>query len=152
MMVMLVMIISIMAWAMLNQNTYAQDEAGFSIIPKSEWLDGNEIKDIAVGGSVWDKYNEKAKNIGEGDTGTADQIQSGIMTWDTILNYIVYLAKFIGELGLLIAALVLIYMWYDRAVKVFLFSNSKISSVIKGLLVIIWAYLIVMLVYNAFIA
>ncbi len=132
--------------------TYAQEELDFSIIPKSEWLDGNEIKNIAEWGSVRDNYNREAENIGTDETRTADQIQSGIMNRDTILNYIVYLARFIWELGLLIAALVLIYMGYDRAAKVFSFSDSKISMVIKWLIVVIGAYFIVMLVYNAFIS
>ncbi|PID34832.1 MAG: hypothetical protein CR971_01175, partial [candidate division SR1 bacterium] len=131
-------------------NTYAQDEVDFAIIPKSEGLDGNEIKDIAKGGSVWDNYNKAAQRIGKGDTGTADQIQSGIMDWDTLLNYIVYLAQFIGELGLLIAAFVFIYIGYEKASKVFSFGEGFIGSVTKGLIVIIGAYFIVKFLYNAF--
>lgn len=81
------------------------------------------------------------------------QLSTGIMNWDTLLDYIVYLAKFIGQLGLLIAALVFILMGYKKAVEAFGGSaKSPIAMVIKGLLIIIFAYFIVRMLYNAFLS
>lgn len=136
----------------LSGPIYAQ-EVDFSIIPKSDGLQWNEVQDIAKWGSVRENYNKKAANLGKDkDKWLANQINSGIMNWDTLLNYIVYLAKFIGQLWLLVAAFVLMYLGYEKAMKVFSFGDSKISMVIKGLIVIIWAYFIVKFLYNAFLS
>ncbi len=127
--------------------THAQTEVDFSIIPKSEGLEWDVYDTVTKWWWVWDAYNKKADELE-----LADQINSGIINWDTLLNYIVYLAKFLGQLGLLIATFVLIYIWYDKAMQVYSFSDSKVGMVIKWLIVIIWAYFIVKFLYNAFIS
>lgn len=48
-----------------------------------------------------------------------DEFASGIMTWDTVLDYITYLIRFLGQIGLLIGALMIVYAGYLYASSVF---------------------------------
>lgn len=66
----------------------------------------DKVTDIAVWGEVWDKYREVNK---DGDMTLWEQFASGIMTWDTILDYAVYLIKFMWQIVLLIFALLIIW-------------------------------------------
>lgn len=131
------------------QGNWDVGESDFAIIPESEKDWSNVINDIAQWGSVWDKYNDKANSE---EMSLADQIATGVMTWDTLLDYIVYLARFLWQLGLLIAAMVIIYIWYEKAMKVFHFWDTKISNVILGILVIAFAYAIIKLFYSFFLS
>ncbi len=151
-----IFIFGIIAWGTMMMSfvpqTYAQGvdiwDSDFAVIPESDKNSNDIIKEIAQGWEVWDKYNEKAVS----DMSLADQLTTGVMTWDTLLDYIVYLARFLGQLGLLIAAIVIIYIGYSKAVKVFSFEDSPISNVIKGILVIASAYAIVRFLYYAFVS
>ncbi|NOZ44413.1 MAG: hypothetical protein GXP45_04720 [bacterium] len=40
------------------------------------------------------------------------------MTWDTLLDYVVYLIKFLSQLGLVIGAIMFIYAGYMYATSV----------------------------------
>jgi len=69
----------------------------FYIIPEPENQD-DRVKAVkavndAKGGSVVDIYNTQATKLK-----TAEQLASGIMTRDTILDYILYLVSFLSQL------------------------------------------------------
>lgn len=82
--------------------TYAQSQSNdFEIIPKatSQQTVTNAVNDVgSEGGNVRDNYNTQAKKLNN----VGDQMASGIMTRDTLLDYVVYLIKFLSQLGILI--------------------------------------------------
>ncbi|MEI7918857.1 MAG: hypothetical protein WCH65_01220 [bacterium] len=82
--------------------TYAQSQSNdFEIIPKatSQQTVTDAVNDVgSEGGNVRDNYNSQAKKLNN----VGDQMASGIMTRDTLLDYVVYLIKFLSQLGILI--------------------------------------------------
>lgn len=136
--------------------SFAQTPNDFEIIPKTT-SGGVEAAVEAVGqtgGSVRDTYNEQAKAM-EGKVG--DQIASGIMTRDTLLDYIVYLVRFLSQIGIVIGVLMIIYAGYLYASSIFSPSNmskgkSAITNAIIGVLVIAFSYAIIKLLTSAFLS
>ncbi|MDR0650318.1 MAG: hypothetical protein LBG59_02685 [Candidatus Peribacteria bacterium] len=47
------------------------------------------------------------------------QIATGIMNWNTILQYLIYLTRFVSQIGLFIGALMIIFAGYKYATNVF---------------------------------
>ena len=125
---------------------WAQD---LSIIP--EWDDvWNIVREIATWGKVWSNYRDKVEHW---NLTLWQQFASWIMSWDTILDYCVYLAKFLWEVALLVWALALIYLWYEKIWKAIKpESSTPFSKVIVWILVIIFAYAIIKLIWSAFIS
>jgi hypothetical protein len=86
-----------------------------------------------------------------------DQIASGIMTRDTLLDYVVYLVKFLSQIGIVIGVLMIIYAGYLYASSAFSPSNmskgkSAITNAIIGVLVIAFSYAIMKLLTSAFLS
>ena len=104
--------------------------------------------------SVWWEVMAKQKDlIKSWDMTLSDQLSSWIMSWDTILDYCVYLVKFLWEVALLVWAVAIIYLWYKRITKEFLGNQPKgLTMVIIWILIIIFAYVIVKLLRSAFIS
>lgn len=128
---------------------FADDD--LSIMPG--WNNGwnnawQAVRDIAVWWEVMERYKDKADKLTLGE-----QFSSGIMNWDTILDYCVYLAKFLGQVALLIWALALIYLWYQKIRKsIKPESQTDIGKIVVWILVIVFAYVIVKLIWSAFIS
>jgi hypothetical protein len=61
---------------------------------------------------------------------------TGIMNWDTILDYVVYLVKFLSQLGLLIGACMFIYAGYMYATQIMWGDEGKGKNAMKY--AIIW--------------
>jgi hypothetical protein len=59
--------------------------------------------------NFWDIYREKAAELEQSDNSLGNQMASGVMSWDTVLDYFVYLIRFASQIGLLIGALMIIY-------------------------------------------
>ncbi|HMS90805.1 MAG TPA: hypothetical protein PKC87_01165 [Candidatus Absconditabacterales bacterium] len=137
--------------------SFAQTQNDFEIIPKATSGGGVSTAVEAVGktgGSVRDTYNQEAKAM-EGKVG--DQIASGIMTRDTLLDYIVYLVRFLSQIGIVIGVLMIIYAGYLYASSIFSSSNmskgkSAITNAIIGVLVIAFSYAIMKLLTSAFLS
>jgi len=146
--------------------SFAQD-VDFSILP--EKIDDEQImkdvtavwdvhnKDIDINDeydSVWDKYKEIAHDK-DGERRTLwDKLASGIINWDTLLDYVVYLIKFLSQLWLLIGAIMIIYAGYMYASSVFSSkepSTDPIKHAITGIVVISFSYAIMKILTNAFI-
>lgn len=148
----------------LTSAVHAQD-MGFEVIPESDQSTSNigkVVTDISVWWSVWDKYKDEAYGIEsvnsawvrvrEGsDLSLWDQFASGVMTWDTILDYAVYLVKFIGQLALLAWALWIIYLWYKKATEHLKFEWT-LGKIVIWILVISFAYVIVKVIWSMFIS
>ena len=137
--------------------SFAQTSTDFEIIPKASSGGGvaNAVK--AVGqtwGSVRDTYNTQASGM---KNKVGDQIASGIMTRDTLLDYIVYLVRFLSQIGIFIGVVMIIYAGYLYASSIFSPSNmskgkSAITNAIIGVLVIAFSYAIMKLLTSAFLS
>lgn len=128
----------------------------FEIIPKSNsW--GQVEKAVSEVGKdwwkVWQNYNDQAKKMNS--LGSVwDQIASGIMTWDTLIHYVIYLIRFISQIGLLVGWIMIIYAWYLYATTIFGGDPSKWKTAIKDaiiwILIVSFSYAIMKLLTAAF--
>lgn len=150
---------SIALWLLiLPIHSFAQQTSNdFEIIPKAS--SGGKVTQAVeavgkTGGSVRNTYNQQASGLA-GSVG--DQLASGIMTRDTLLEYIVYLVRFLSQIGIFIGVLMIIYAGYLYASSVFSPSNmakgkSAITNAIIGVLVIAFSYAIMKLLTSAFLS
>jgi len=118
-----------------------------------EWNEDKVIEYVSWV-SVWWEVMERQKDlVKNGNMSMADQIRSWIMGWDTILDYCAYLARFLWEVALLVWALAIIFLWYKRITKnVFWEAPKGLTMIIIWLLVVIFAYVIVKLLWYSFIS
>lgn len=138
-------------------SSFAQDSNDFEIIPKASSGGAVEAAVEAVWSEWWsvrDNYNEQASGL-EGNVG--DQIASGVMTRNTLLDYVVYLVRFLSQIGIVIGVLMIIYAGYLYASSVFSPSNmskgkSAITNAIVGVLVVAFSYAIMKLLTSAFLS
>ena len=128
-----------------NAESSDLDVEWFEIMPK---LDEEEttavntaIQEIwSKGWEVWKKYNEEA-----GKMSTKKQIASWIMNRDTIMNYIVFVVRFLGQLWLLVWAGFIMFAWYKYMLSVFNWNkapSSTLKNAIIGVLIVIFSYAI----------
>lgn len=108
--------------------------------------------DASLTGSFRDQYNQIAEkrswNLGV-------QLASGIVNRNTILDYVVYLVRFLSQIALLIGALMIIYAGYNYATTVFTgkaASKEPIVNAIIGILVVIFSYAIIRILTSAFLS
>lgn len=150
---------SILFWLLILPTlSFAQTPNDFEIIPKatSGWAVTEAVEAVgSSGGNVRDTYNQKAAELAK--KGVGDQIASGIMTRDTLLNYIVYLVRFLSQIGIVIGVLMIIYAGYLYASSIFSPGNmskgkSAITNAIIGVLVIAFSYAIMKLLTSAFLS
>lgn len=117
----------------------------FEIMPKLTWgqIDKvNESIDKISGEAwnVWKNYNTEAKKLK-----TSEQIASWIMTRDTIMNYIVFVVKFLGQVWLVVWAWFIIYAWYKYMLSVFGWwktASSTLKNAIIWVIIVIFSYAI----------
>ncbi len=139
-------------------SSFAQQTTNdFEIIPEAA-SGGNVTQAVqAVGktwGNVWKSYNEQASEL---SWDLWAQMASGIMTWDTLLDYIVYLVRFLSQIGIFIGVVMIIYAGYLYASSIFNPSGmskgkSAITNAIIGVLVIAFSYAIMKLLTSAFLS
>ena len=150
---------SILFWILIiPKHSFAQQTSNdFEIIPKAS-SGGAVTKAVnavgQTGGSVRDTYNKQAVVL---SWSVGDQIASGIMTRDTLLEYIVYLVRFLSQIGIFIGVIMIIYAGYLYASSIFSPSNmskgkSAITNAIIGVLVIAFSYAIMKLLTSAFLS
>jgi len=156
-------IISLSVFLFLWAFSFAQDEPGFEIIPGASNSDiWQTVVDVWKWWEVWDRYKDTAYwTVTTGSDGKRDragwnlslwdQFASGIMTWDTILDYVVYLIKFLWQLALLAWALMIIYYGYKKATEHLKFGWT-LGKVVIWILVISFAYVIVKIIWSMFIS
>ena len=82
------------------------------------------------------------------------QISSGIMTRDTLLNYVIYLVQFLSQVGLFVGALMIIKAGYKYGTAVFTGgktpSMDDVKYAIYGVIVITFSYAIIRILSRAF--
>lgn len=127
----------------------------FEIVPKADDTSKVEQAVEVVGSQGWhvrDTYNQQASSM-NGEVG--NQLASGIMTRDTLLDYVVYLVRFLSQIGLVIGGLMIIYAGYMYATQIFGSKDSAgkdaIKNAIIGILIIAFSYAIMKLLTSALI-
>ncbi len=138
-------------------HTYAQGNPAnnFFIIPEvtSGGQVASDVKKVwSEAGNVTNRYREIAEMTGRS---VGDQLASGIMSRDTLLDYLVYLIRFISQIGILIGAVQIIIAGYKYAVAVFNWAdaqgaNDNIRSAITGVAIIAVSYWFMRILTNAF--
>ena len=132
------------------QNDEWLEEVKLEILPKSDadlWKFNQEIISKSSD-HVRDTYTELWSWMK-----VDDQIASGIMTWDTIINYGVYILRFLSQAGLAIWGLMIVYVWYQYLLSVLWWSPadwSLISNAVIGILVIVFSYAIMRILTRMF--
>jgi len=91
----------------------------FEIIPETQTDVSQDVEDVGkAGGGVRDKLNQKAGEYeANGDLGA--QFASGAFTWNTLLNYVVYLVRFLSQVALVIGAGMIVRSGYKYAAAAF---------------------------------
>jgi hypothetical protein len=121
------------------------DVEGFEIMPKLKPEEISEIntaiKEIwSEGWKVWENYNKNASGLT-----TAKQITSWIMTRNTIMNYLVFVVKFLSQLWLVVWAWFIMYAWYKYMLSVFNWwktPSSTLKNAIIWVIIVIFSYAI----------
>ena len=120
--------------------TDAQDVDWFTIIPKIKdtWAIDTKIERIwSEWWQVWKHYTDEADQMEP-----EEQIASWIMNWDTILNYLVFVVKFLSQLWLLVWVMFIMYAWYKYMVSVFVgWKTNGAPSTLKN--AIIWVIIVI---------
>jgi len=102
--------------------------------------------------SVWDKYKEISN---DSKRSLWDRMASWIMSRDTLLDYVVYLIRFLSQVGLLIGAIMIVYAGYQYATDIMGGDASKWKSSVKyaiiWVVVISFSYAIIRILTNMFI-
>lgn len=137
-------------WANLSfaQNSTQSD---ISIIPEGGWNRAAEaVNEVWVWWQVRKNYR---KIVDANELSLWDQFASWIMSRNTILDYIVYLVKFLSWLTLLVWAVAIIYLWYKKiALQYFSKQPPAFVMVIVWVLIVTFAYAIVKLLRSAFVS
>lgn len=117
------------------------------IIPEKSWTDAEvssdikKIGDANQAGTVIEKYNAVAEALDQ-KKDIWGQLQRGTLTWNSVLNYVVNLMRFLLQLGLLIGGIMILYAGYQYATTVFGYgSASNAKTAIKN--AIIWVIVVV---------
>lgn len=148
-------LIIVFSFAFLGLSWYASAvENTFDIIPKTETDVSSDVTEVGkAGGGVWDKLNEKAKKYEENDDIGA-QFASGAFTRNTLLNYVIYLVRFLSQIALVIGAGMIVVAGYKYAQAAFGGGVGKASEDIKnaiiGVLIVIFSYAIMRILTEAF--
>lgn len=126
------------------------------IIPEAKTGVETTVESIWVWWHVWDEYNKKANDLQEKWDLWA-QMASGVFTWDTLLDYLAYLIKFLSEVGIFVWACFIVYAWYLYATSIFSsdsWATSKWNTAIKNaiiwIIVITFSYAIMKAITAAF--
>lgn len=136
--------------------TFADEDpaTNFTIIPQSsnQATVTQQVESLGstdAAGNFWNKYRAAADN--NADVG--DQLASGILNRDTLLNYTVYLVRFMAQFALFVGALMVIYSGYTYAMSSFAGTKpttDPIRNALKGILIITFSYALIRILTSAF--
>jgi len=129
---------------------FAQNQ--LQIIPESKNDTSANVQRIwEAWGTVWQQYQKEASSLKDDLWG---QMASGIFTWTTLLDYLVYLVKFLSQLGIFVGACFIIYAGYIYATSIFGNKTDTWTTAIKnaiiGTIVITFSYAIMKAITVAF--
>lgn len=132
---------------------FAQDTADFVILPRAEEAQTERLVDqiSTTEDEVWTEINRQ--NFEWEGLSLGEQLASGSMTWDTIINLISYAISKISQLALFIGALMIIWNGYQYAAHAITWdlpNPDNIKNAIIGICVVIFSYAIMRFLDSAF--
>ena len=132
--------------------SFAQD---ITIIPETQQDVWGIVERVGEGWKVWDNYNKEADTLQSSEDLWA-QMASGIFTWETILDYLVYVIKFLSQAGLFVGACFIIFAGYIYGSSALTWSDVwkgkiAIKNAVIGVIVITFSYAIMKIITAAFI-
>ena len=146
----IVLVFGCLSFPTFSQQGLENTENNLHIIPKSskDWKSAAEyVKEVwSWEWTVIERYNKQATEIAE-QKDLWKAFETWIINWDTLLSYIVYLMRFINQLGLLIWSIMILYAGYQYAWTIFKFwdptkGKNAIKNAIIWILVIVFSYAI----------
>ena len=131
--------------------SFAEDNS-WTIIPKT---DSTEVLEITEWKSLLEEYRKFAKEKVDANKDIWLAFKTWVFSWDTIFEYLKYLAKLLSQIWLVVGAAMIIYAGYKYATWVFTQDVAKwwrdaIKSAIFWLLIVIFSYAIIKLLLNMF--
>lgn len=139
----------IISWTFLTPSIHAQDNDlkidWFNILPELTESDTSKINESIEAiwrtwKNVWNEYNKVASGLT-----TSQQIASWIMNRDTIMNYLVFVVKFLSQLWLAVGFWFIMYAWYKYMLSVFSWwktPTSAIKNAIIWIIIVVFSYAI----------
>jgi hypothetical protein len=144
-------------------HTFAVDQE-FVVLPRAEsgvqelWVLVDQVggkqwvgPSLVTGDTVRERYNQAAVLT---DQSIGNQLSTGILTRDSILDIVAYAVRKLSELALLIGWLTIVYAGYLYSMSVRQWSvweaNSAIQNAVIGILVIIFSYSLIRIISGAF--
>ena len=121
----------------IPQTSYTKQDT--SNIIKNIW-------DIEQWGTVLERYSGAAAELEQKwDLGAA--FETGVFSWNIVISYLVYLLRFISQLGLLIWAVMILYAGYQYATFIFGFwdpskAKTTINRAIQWVLILVFSFAI----------
>ena len=121
----------------IPQTTYTKEDTREII--KNIW-------DIEQWGTVLERYSGAAAELEQKwDLGAA--FETGVFSWNIVISYLVYLLRFISQLGLLIWAVMILYAGYQYATFIFGFwdpskAKTTINRAIQWVLILVFSFAI----------
>lgn len=121
----------------IPQTSYSKQDT--SNIIKNIW-------DIEKWGTVLEKYSGAVAELEQKwDLGAA--FETGVFSWNIVISYLVYLLRFISQLGLLIWAVMILYAGYQYATFIFGFwdpskAKTTINRAIQWVLILVFSFAI----------
>lgn len=137
----------------------AQSANDLIVVPEGSQSADAKVIDLQnksnYSGSLWDEYDRTAYKDSQiaGENNLANQIRTWIMTWDTLIFYLVFLLQLLSQVGILVWVLMIIFVGYQYAS--YSIANTEpnpgyIYNAIIGIFVIIFSYAILNLLQNMF--
>ena len=110
-----------------------------------------DVNKVATPGKVWDNYD----NVVAQKRDLSVQLASGIMDWQTILDYAARFIRYLSEIGIFVWAVFIVYAGYIYATAIFQNGkvdkgNTAIKNAILGVVIITFSYAIMKAVMAAF--
>lgn len=140
----LIVLFCLGGFLLFQNTTYAEDD-WFTIIPEVKEVGAIDAKIKTIWSEwwfVWAHYRDEADRMTP-----EEQVASWIMNWDTILNYLVRVVKFLSQLWLLVWVMFIMYAWYKYMVSVFVWwktngAPSTLKNAIIWVIIVIFSYAI----------
>jgi len=92
----------------------------------------------------WGHVMENYRKVAEEST-VEEQLATGIMNRDTLINYLVYIVKFLSQLWLAVWAVFIIIAWYKYMISVFNWwkaDSNTVKNAIIWVIIVIFSYAI----------
>ena len=136
----------ISCWFLLPINSYADEmDVEFSILPALTDTGVDDVNEQIYKiwyewWHVWENYNDVASKIE-----IQEQLNSWIMNWNTILDYLAYIVKFLSQLWLVVWVVFIMFAWYKYMTSVFTWwkpSSNMVKNAIIWVIIVIFSYTI----------